>query len=156
MTTVEVRLCPTCTAELRVGWSDALPWCFRCRHHYPRHALRDRDETPCTACEHPVRTHGPRHGLAWACLSGCPCTEPKEKPVITEDNMSHYQTALANQAEADQRADSEDVITDSYRSATVSALLAQADASHAQTAALEKLAAAVEDLRQTIAELKPA
>lgn len=79
-TTVTTMLCPTCLAELRVGWSEALVWCPRCRHHYGRDYLRPRDETPCR-CGHRRAAHGPRWGLAYACpLSTCPCNE-KEKPM---------------------------------------------------------------------------
>lgn len=66
--------------------------------------------------------------------------------MITEDNMSHYDTAKANQAESDQRAGTEDDITDGYRSATVSALLAQVDATRAQTDAIRELTKAVNEV----------
>lgn len=78
MTTV---LCPVSFAVLRVGWSEALVWCPRCATHHPRRFLADRDDTPCTSCGHPARTHAPRYGLAYACgLTGCGC-QPKEKPM---------------------------------------------------------------------------
>lgn len=67
----------------------------------------------------------------------------KETPVITEDNLSHYDTAKANQAEADMQSDN--VITDGYRSATVSALLALVDQSRAQTDAIRELTKAIKD-----------
>lgn len=140
-------LCPVSFAELRVGESEALPWCPRCATHHDRGFLRDRDDTPCPTCGHPSRTHGRRHGLTYACgLSTCGCRhQSKEKPVITEPNMTHYQLAEANQAEADNHADPVDVITDAYRSATVSALLAVADETRAQTNAIRDLTKAIKD-----------
>lgn len=65
--------------------------------------------------------------------------------MITEPNMDNYQLAEANLTEADTRAGGEDVITDSYRSATVSALLALVDATRVQTDAIRELTKAVKD-----------
>lgn len=74
MTSVTTMLCPTCSADLRVGWSEALVWCPRCRHYFDREFLRPRDETPCSTCGHRLAGHGPRWGLACACsLSTCTC-----------------------------------------------------------------------------------
>lgn len=147
MTTV---LCPTRLHEIRVLPSQALATCPLCRTTTPVATLAAPDPRLC-ACGHRRADHGRYHGYIHTCpLSTCTCTaKPKEKPMITEDNMSHYQTAVANQAEADLQANSEDVVTDSYRSATVSALLALVDQARAQTAAIRELTEAVKNSTAT-------
>jgi hypothetical protein len=90
MTSVITMLCPTCLAELLVGWSEALVWCPRCATHHDQEFLDPRDETPCPGCGHRRSAHGRHHGYTYACgLSTCGCRhQPKEKP-MTDTKTDH-------------------------------------------------------------------